>query len=306
MQRQRKKEADLMESLELIKKKIAGAQSLRSIVRTMKILAAVNIRQYEKALHSLQEYNETIEMGLQVVLRGKGGKTRLHEENSQSTVGAVVFGSDMGMCGQFNEQVVQFAANKFKTLETPEIKTIAVGEKIVSRLEDVGHRPEQVIQYPAAISTGIIPAMYEILSRIDIWQTGGHVGKIVLFYNSPTQTGVSYSPDVHTLVPLDPAFLESLRKKEWQSRSLPVFKMDRQKLLVSLMRSHLYASLYRSFLDSLTSENAARLTSMQSAEKHIDEHLEELTGQFNNERQGAITSELLDIIAGAEALSEKQ
>ena len=86
---------------------------------------------------------------------------------------------------------------------------------------------------------------------------------------------------------------------------MPVFKMDRDDLFDSLIRNHLYVSLYRSFVASLTSENAARMASMEAAEKHINDRLDELKRIYNEERQDQITSELLDIIAGFETLTQQ-
>ena len=108
---------------------------------------------------------------------------------------------------------------------------------------------------------------------------------------------------MHKLLPADPDYLLELRGRKWGSVSTPIFKMDRNKLFSSLIRNHLYISLYKAFVESLIAENAARLISMQAAEKHIEEHLGELKFQYNAVRQENITSELLDIIAGFETLT---
>jgi F-type H+-transporting ATPase subunit gamma len=76
-------------------------------------------------------------------------------------------------------------------------------------------------------------------------------------------------------------------------------------LFMSLIREYLFVSLYRAFAESLASENASRLASMQNAEKNIEERLQELNGQFHRQRQMTITEELLDIVAGFEAMKEK-
>jgi F-type H+-transporting ATPase subunit gamma len=88
----------------------------------------------------------------------------------------------------------------------------------------------------------------------------------------------------------------------WPSRSLPTFTMEREQLLPSLLRQHLFVLLYRSLVESLASENASRLASMQAAEHSIEERLEDLRTQFRYQRQHVITEELLDLVAGFEAL----
>ncbi len=78
--------------------------------------------------------------------------------------------------------------------------------------------------------------------------------------------------------------------------------MDRNRLFSALIRQYVFVSLYRACVESMASENASRLTSMQAAEKNIEDRLEELNAQYRHERQSSITSELLDIISGFEAL----
>lgn len=82
--------------------------------------------------------------------------------------------------------------------------------------------------------------------------------------------------------------------------------MDADRLFSALIRQHLFASLYRACVESLASENASRLRSMQAAEKNIQERIEDLTGLYHRERQASITAELLDVVAGSEALAEEE
>jgi len=84
---------------------------------------------------------------------------------------------------------------------------------------------------------------------------------------------------------------------------VPIFRMDCNRLFSSLIREYLFVSLYRAFAESLASENASRLASMQNAEKNIEEQMQDLNVQFHRTRQMTITEELLDIVAGFEALS---
>ena len=129
-----------MASIELLKRRIRTAGDLRSLVRTMKALAAVSIRQYEKAVESLVEYNRTVEMGFQILLREremslfKGWETK-------KCLGAVVFGSDLGMCGQFNEQIAAYALESMKKLGCEPVDTscIVVGARVTGYLEDGGY-----------------------------------------------------------------------------------------------------------------------------------------------------------------------
>ncbi|MDD3581861.1 MAG: F0F1 ATP synthase subunit gamma [Desulfobacca sp.] len=92
-----------MPTTEAIQRKIKTAQDLQSVVKTMKALAAVNIRQYERAVTSVNEYHRAVALGLQILLRHRPEAMHVALD-SMARLGALVFGSDQGMCGMFNEQ----------------------------------------------------------------------------------------------------------------------------------------------------------------------------------------------------------
>ena len=292
-----------MESLELIKRRISSAQSLKSIVRTMKILAAVSMRQYEKMLDALKEYVNGIEMGLQVVLKDFESLHEFKETFDGKKTGAVIFGSDMGMCGQFNELISAYAVNSFSGIKSGSIEVISIGDRVAAKLEGRGFNESGMLPYPAGLSGNVKPVMQELLLRIESWREQKGVEQVLLFYNAPSDTGGRYAPQMKMLLPVGKEYLEKLKAKKWESNTLPMYKMERNALFSALIKDLLYAEIFRAFVDSLTSENAARLVSMQAAEKHVDDHIEELNGVYNQERQDQITSELLDIIAGFEAVT---
>jgi F-type H+-transporting ATPase subunit gamma len=124
---------------------------------------------------------------------------------------------------------------------------------------------------------------------------------IILFHHQ-LASGTLFRPQAIPLLPLDQEWLENLRQRPWPSRVLPTYTMARPQLLYALLGQHLFVSLYRAFAESLASENASRLASMQAAESHIEDHIKELRLQYNQQRQSTITEELMDIVAGFEAL----
>jgi len=106
------------------------------------------------------------------------------------------------------------------------------------------------------------------------------------------------------LLPLDLDWLAGLAEKKWPSRVLPTYSMGWERLFSSLIKQYFFVSIYRASVESLASENASRLASMQAAEKNIEEKIEEITSRYMHVRQQSITSELLDIISGFEVLSD--
>lgn len=301
-----------MPSIELLQRQIHTAEDLQAVVKMMKVLAALNIHQYEQAVASLAEYNRTIEMGLHVVLKAVHAHD-VHSTHSLASAdvgrcGVIIFGSDQGMCGQFNEQISRYAIAALKTLNlsSEQLTLFAVGSRIISHLETAGYAIEQTFATPDSL-TGITAMVQALLLHIATWRDRLQIEHIFLFYNSLHANTVS-EPYKLQLLPLDRAWLQQIERQTWQavsttesrSRTLPTFTMPSEALIASLLQQYFFILLYRAFGESLAGENASRLASMQVAEKNIEERLTEFTGQFQQQRQTAITDELLEIISAFE------
>jgi F-type H+-transporting ATPase subunit gamma len=177
---------------------------------------------------------------------------------------------------------------------------IAVGMRTADILEDTGQRVLEVLTTPGSTS-GITPMVQDITVLLENWRFKRQIEHMYLFFNHYV-SGATYRPKTVRLLPVDREWLKNLEMKKWPSKTLPMFTMDWEALFRSLIREYLFVSLYRAFAESLASENASRLAAMQSAEKNIEERLEELFLQYHRQRQMTITEELLDIVAGFEAL----
>lgn len=292
-----------MQTIENLKKNIESTEDLQSVVKTMKALAAVKIRQYEKAVESLEGYNTTVEMGLQIVLKNRAGIYVTAKEGPRDRLGAIVFGSDQGMCGQLNDQVATHALeqmHRFTGVGRRKRFILAVGDRVAGRLQDEKEAVDQILSVPNSV-TGIAGKVQEILVEIEKWNADHGIDQILLFYSKHI-SGASYEPRTVRLLPVDRDWLQRLRQKSWQGRALPVFTMDWDPLFSALIRQYLFVSVFRALAESLASENASRLASMQGAEKNIEERLSELNLQFHQQRQMSITEELLDVVSGFEAL----
>ena len=248
-----------METIESLRRKIVVTEDLREVVKTMKTLAAVSIRQYEKAVASLRQYSHTVEMGMQIVMRGQREESSQPRPAPGRRLGAIIFGSELGMCGQFNELLVSYALERCNELQVAkkDRAIVAVGARAVSRLEEAGEQVESYFAVPGAVS-GITSRVQELLLKIEAWQCPGGVERIMLFHHQPV-SGAVYRPQAVPLLPVDLDWLDSLGQKPWPSRVLPTFTMARPRLVYALLGQHLFVSLYRAFAESLASENAARL-----------------------------------------------
>lgn len=292
-----------MEQLETLQRKLQSAQDLHSVVKTMKSLAAVNIREYEKAVESLQDYFRAIRMGLQIAMRNKPGRIRLIEPEGQEKCGSVIFGSEQGMVGQFNDKIAEFTRQKINemNIQRENLTVMALGEKLIGQLDGLGIEVDEGINIFGSM-VDVNEVNQEMMIKIEEWRLKKKVGRIILFYNR-TSSGTTYVQTMRKLFPLDKNWLDSLSAKEWPTHMLPSLYMDWKELFSALLQEYFFVALYRASMESLASENASRLSSMQAAEKNIQERLDDLKTKYQHQRQESITAELLDIISGFEVLS---
>ena len=289
-----------------LRRKIGGAGDLQSVVRTMKAVAASSIGQYEKSVRALADYYRTVELGLGACFRESGPAALMPERKGQTdagAIGAVVFGSDQGLVGQFNEVVADYAIKTLAALPgKPQVW--AVGERVHARLADAGLPLMGLFTVPNSVKA-ITPLVGQIQIESEAHRAKGEYARLYVFHNRP-QSGALYEPVSQRLLPLDAQWQQGLAKVRWPTGNLPEVMGGGTATLRALIREYLFISLFRACAESLASENASRLAAMQRADKNIDELLENLNRTFHRLRQSGIDEELFDVISGFEALSTEK
>jgi F-type H+-transporting ATPase subunit gamma len=297
----------MSESAASLRHKIASAGDLESVVRTMKAVAASNIGQYENAVRSLGDYYRTVQLGLSACLRQDqpppAATTTIKTHQEKDAIGVIVFGSDQGLVGQFNQVLVEFVVDTLGKLRGKKI-VWSVGERIQSRLEETELSPLAGFTLPNSISA-ITPLVGQILIEIETRREKDEIAQVYVFHNQP-KTGAIYFPVSQRLLPLDEAWRSDLAAIQWPTGNLPEVIGGGIQTLKALVREYLFVSLFSACAESLASENASRLAAMQRAEKNIDELLEDLNRTFHRLRQSGIDEELFDVISGFEALTTPQ
>lgn len=282
-----------------LRRKINSAGDLQSVVRTMKALAASSIGQYENSVRALADYYRTVELGLSACFREREPAVLMVERKTDAgAIGAIVFGSDQGLVGQFNEVVADYAVKTLAALPgNPQLW--AVGERVHARLSDAGLPPIGLFAVPNSVKA-ITPLVGQIQIESEAhWAKGGYA-RVYVFHNRP-QSGALYEPVGQRLLPLDGRWQQGLAKVRWPTGNLPEV-MRGGETLRALIGEYLFISLFRSCAESLASENASRLAAMERADRNIEELLENLHGAFHRLRQRGIDEELFDVISGYEAL----
>lgn len=303
-----------MPNLQQLHRRIESADELLTVVKTMKSMAAVNIHQYEQAVQALAEYDRTVLMGLRVLLFRRPEVAQQAREAKVERTGVVVFGSDQGMCGAFNERVANFTREILEKHGARHhvfgdehgamhhVRVVSVGHRVRVRLEDVGLLSEAHFDVPGSVGA-VTELVHDVLVELSRLRDEEHVDQVLVVYNRPASSG-AFEPTVRHLLPLDRRWLERLADTAgaWPTRQLPTFTMDADALFSALVQEYLFGAVYRACADSLAAENASRLASMHAAQRNIEDLLDELRADYRRTRQSAITEELLDIIGGYEAL----
>ena len=309
-----------------LQRKIVSAGDLHSVVRTMKAMAASSITQYEQAMHSLDAYYDTVQRGLSVCLTqiSAPDAALARPSKTAAVTGVVVFGSDQGLVGQFNDEMVRFVLATLAS-QSGAKKVWAIGERIASRLNAAGFDVGASLVLPRSIRA-VAPLVGQILIELeahgaerappnqpDNQESGAWspmsaaprtatLEQVFVFYHG-ADAGSRYAPLCQRLLPLDAAWRDALVAMPWPNRNLPEVMPSPERTLRGFIHEYLFVSLYRACAASLASENASRLAAMQRAEKNIEEQLEDLNRTFQQLRQGRIDEELFDVISGFEALS---
>lgn len=292
----------MSDTIASLRRKIGSAGDLRSVVRTMKTLAASSIGQYEQSARALGDYYRSVELGLSICFRRNeaASMNARPARTDAKVVSAVVFGSDQGLVGGFNDTVADFALKALAQYPGT-ARVWAVGERLHGRLADAGLALAGLYSVPTSVQT-ITPLVGRILVQSEAGQQHDGFGELHLFYNRPA-TGAIYAPVQQRLLPLDETWRRNLVELPWPTANLPETLGDGIATLRALIREYLFVSLFRACAESLASENASRLAAMQRADKNIEDLLQDLNGNFHRLRQSGIDAELFDIVSGFDALT---
>jgi F-type H+-transporting ATPase subunit gamma len=288
------------DSLDGLRRKLDGARQLGSVVRAMKAISASSIVQYVQAVEVLGEYQHAVELGLSLCLGDERPVTAHPSAVQDSPTGALIFGSDQGLVGRFNETIGDFAADALRKLPGP--KTIwAVGERVCPSLEAAGLTIGKRFAVPGSVAA-ITALVTEIQIELESYTAANRHGEIQVFHSSP-RAAARYEAVSQRLLPLDAAWYAHLKTMSWPNARRAQVLGDRDSSLRALIHEQLFIALYRACAESLASENASRLEAMQRAEDNIEKVSGTLQQALNRLRQSSIDEELFDVVAGFNALA---
>ena len=289
-----------MPSLKDLKNRIASVKSTRKITKAMQMVAAAKLRRAQEAAEAARPYTErfnTVLASLAASVGGSDSAPRLLRGTGSDQVHLlVVMTAERGLCGGFNSSIVRIARAKVAELlaKGKTVKILTVGKKGREQLRrDLGQYIVGHVDLSEVRRIGYDNAQdiaKEVLARFD----AGEFDVATIFF-SRFRSVISQEPTVQQIIP---ASFEA-----GQSASTVYdYEPSEEGILADLLPRNLSVQVFRALLDSAAGEQAARMTAMDNATRNAGDMIDRLSITYNRTRQAKITTELVEIISGAEAL----
>ncbi|MFQ5913375.1 MAG: ATP synthase F1 subunit gamma [Nitrospinota bacterium] len=296
-----------MASLRQIKRRIGSVKNTQQITRAMKLVAAAKLRRSQERIVAARPFAAKLREVIQsLARRAERLEHPLLEVRPVKRRFLVPVTSDKGLCGSYNTNVVRALAERMSERdqgedEAPEIAIVPIGKK--------GRDFCNYRRYPVEKEfIGNFGRMdYDLAKALGEYFVGefteGRADEVVLIYNRFVST-VSQRVSVETLLPISPPV--SVEEKAGRADEFEpdfIYEPSPEGVLEKLIDRHLYTHMYRVILDADASEHGARMTAMDSATNNAAEMIAKLTLLFNRQRQAKITTEIIEVVSGADALA---
>jgi F-type H+-transporting ATPase subunit gamma len=300
-----------MQAIEELRRRTAGAIDLLQVVRTMRAIAVVGVREFEVAEEGLERYESAVGQGLALALAleddtGEQNAEAVAAERARvaaprsmtagRSLGIVAMGSDHGLVGRFNESLADYIGDVVS--RSGDVRLMVLGARLSGRLSDIAPQPDAEMPMPRTANAMPVSAA-EVLMQVEEWQRQG-VSEVRLISNVWALPG-GYSPQELHVLPIDLQAIEAAHP--WPGRRLPMLLGERRAVVAELLEQYLRITVARALTRSLVAENEARLAATRGAERNIGEQIDELHREYRHAYQGAETEELLDVVAGFEAIT---
>ncbi len=287
-----------MPSTREIRRRIRGVKNIEKVTRAMNMIASARLRRSQQKAKSLRPYAERFHEIFQDVAAagGLGSRHPLLEKRDVHRLGVVLVSSDRGLAGPFlfniTREVMRFIAQ-----QRADVGLITIGSKGRDHFRSRGFAIDG--HYPKSSRDVTLEEVSAITKRVITDFTSGRYDQVFLAYTQFV-TALKSTPTVVQLLPIES---EQNRKPPSPApRSAYQFEPAADQLLGTLLPQYVEVFIYRALVESLTSEQAARMIAMKNATDSASDMIDHLTQEYNRRRQASITEEILSVVSGAEAL----
>ena len=291
-----------MATLRDIKRRIVGVKNTQQITKAMKMVSAARLRRAQENIINARPYSRKIAEVLSNLLSiEKNLNNPLFEKREVKKIAVVVVTSDRGLCGAFNMNIIREAEqtiqnNYAEMNEAGNVLLYCVGKKGVDYFSKKNYKLEG--SYPGIFAHLDFPFASKLVSDLKEKFISKEVDEVFVIYNA-FKSVVQQELKITKLLPVQP--IEN--KTDTNSNNSEfLYEPDKATIINSLVPRHLNAQVWTALLDSYASELGARMTAMDMATENAKELIRTLQITYNKKRQAAITTEILEIVSGANAL----
>jgi F-type H+-transporting ATPase subunit gamma len=296
-----------MATVQDYKRRIRSVRNTRKITRAMELVAAAKLRRAQSRIESMRPYAETMRELIAGVGRAAGsvrGLPLLQQRETTSATLLIPLTGDRGLAGAFNAQVMRraFALDRQLTAEGQTVRWLGVGKKGRSTL--TFRRRELSGAFVGFTDAPAYSDAQGIAHRAAELFVEGEVDRVVLVYNTFV-SALTQSVTEQEILPIAADVLETDEdeRRDDALRGDFIFEPEPEQILERLLPVYLETQIYRALLESSASEQGARMTAMRNASKNAAEMIDSLSLEMNRARQAEITQEILEVVAGADALA---
>jgi F-type H+-transporting ATPase subunit gamma len=295
-----------MASVQDFKRRIQSVRNTRKITRAMELVAAAKLRRAELRIRALRPYAETMNELIAGVGRASTSVRLplLEQRENVETVAIVPLTGDRGLAGAFNAQVLRraFALERSLQAEGKTVRFVVVGKRGRSTL--LFRRRELAGAYLGFTDQPAYADAQAIAHRVSELFMEGEVDRVILVYNTYI-SALTQRVTEQDVLPISPDILETDEEERAADalRGDFIFEPEPEEIMQRLLPVYVETQIYRALLESTASEQGARMTAMRNASKNAGELIDSLTLSMNRARQAEITQEILEVVAGAEALT---
>ena len=287
-----------MATMREIKRRRGSIQSTQQITKAMKLVSTVKLQKARGRAENSKAYFEYMYKTVTSMLAKAGDVDHPYLKGGNSdNIGIVVITSNRGLAGGYNANIVRMIMAS--DLPKEKVRLYTVGRKGADGLARKGYTI--TADYSDVIDEPTFADAKEMGKQLLTDFANGEIGEIYVAYTEFKNT-VSHIPKLMKLLPVNPEDLQA-EQEEQDELALMNFEPNEEEAISLLIPKYLTSILYGAFVEAVASENGARMQAMDSATSNADEIIATLSLAYNRARQGAITQELTEIIAGAEAIS---
>ena len=284
-----------MSTLRDIKRRITSVKNTEQITKAMKMVAASRLRRAQDAILASRPYaHKMLEVLSSLALRTNPQAHPLLATREPKKVDLLVVTSDRGLCGAFNSNIIRRAERFIAEHPDWEFTLHLVGRKA----NDYFKRRNYEIRKVSLNILSDISFSHAVAIGNDVVENylGEEFDQVYMVYNE-FKSAIQQTVIVEQLLPIKPMDItEEVNAVEYS------FEPSEEVLLEELLPRHINTQVYRVFLESVASEHGARMTAMEAASKNAEEMIDKLTILYNRTRQAAITTELIEVVSGKEAM----